>query len=123
MDTFRKQVIQKDAEIAKLTLRVNGLEEEGSNVAKNLEDVLTTNDALILENSRLNDKVSSLELTLIEKEKQINIHSQQHNLPQLSVADNAVHNKSSLSKCKCIVVILSTYTVSRIAIVLIISRD
>ena len=36
-------------------------------------------------------------------------YSPQYNSPQLSAADNAVYNKSSLSKCKYIVVILSTY--------------
>ena len=36
----------------------------------------------------------------------------QHNLSQLSAADNAVYNKSSLSKCNCIVVIHIKYICS-----------
>ena len=79
MKTFRIKVIEQDAEIARLTLRVNGLEEEESDAAKNLDDVITTNNALILENSQLKDRVSNLEFALVEKEKQINILMREYN--------------------------------------------
>ena len=89
MDAYRNQVFQQNIEIAKLNARINGLEEEGSDSAKNLEDVIKTNDALILENGRLKDQVSSLESMLNEKEKQINTLMGEYNSLVHKVKENA----------------------------------
>ena len=71
---------------------VSGLEEEASDSAKNLEDVIKTNDALLLENDKLKkqaeralnekdkDKLSKeAKSALDEKDKQISALLEEHN--------------------------------------------
>ena len=72
VEEYRQKVIQKDAAIIRLNTRVNGLEEEASDSAKNLEDVIKTNDALLLENDKLRKLVN-------EKDKQISTLLEEHN--------------------------------------------
>ena len=49
---------------------MNGLKEDAREAAKNLEDVIETNDALLLENTRLKEKISGFEHALNEKDEQ-----------------------------------------------------
>ena len=73
VEKYNQKVTQQDYEIARLTAELKGLQEEASDSAKNLEDVIKTNDALLL-------NVGKLERTLKEKDGQISALLKEHNL-------------------------------------------
>ena len=101
MDAYNEKFIQQNTEIAKLTALIKGLEEDGAESAKDLDDVMKTNDALLLETSTLRDKVSSQEYSLNEKDKHINtlkelIFSQGH---LLSKKENQIDTLMKEHRC------------------------
>lgn len=73
VEEYKQKVTQQDYKIARLTAELKGLQEEASDAAKNLEDVIKTNDALLLNENKL-------EHALKEKDGQISALLKEHNI-------------------------------------------
>ena len=97
MEEHKKTVIQQGEEIAKLTAKVNRLEEEATDLSKSLEDMIKINDGLL-------SQVASLERGLNEKDERIYTLMEEHNNLVHENNDNEVTIASLIKDrqhCQC----------------------